>query len=532
MSIPRMNLPPDTHPALTRMPGVVAFLVFLFTAQIHAQPCELLTFLPDSITEDARFGRSAALEGSVLAIGAHRQDLEAGTVTVFEQVPDQPAQWQQTAVLTAPDRRPRDAFGISVALSGSTLVVGAYLDDAPQQDSGAAYVFRRTQDATWEFVTTLIAPDGRGSDEFGYSVDIDQNVIIVGARNDNSGLSRADSAYIFERPDAESDDWQPVAKLTASDQDVFDWFGSVVTVSDDMAAVSAWRDDDRGSDSGSVYVYQRDNLGVWTETQKLTAIDGRADDRFGIDIDMSPEWLIVGATGKNLDVIDAGAAYLFKPNGEGKPEWEPVARLAASDAVALDFFGVSVAVDGDVAAVASYHANATGAVYIFDLARGQGQTRTEDSAIHASTGQPNDRFGRSLAIHGNRVAVGAYRDDDLGLDTGAAFLFAINSEFALTEVSPAIAGEVNAVRAVCATPHGDVSFVYGIAEGTTPVPACGGLVIDIRSPRLAATITADINGHATLVSLLPIATRGLTIRLQAIDHMSCTISPVSVQYID
>ena len=195
--------------------------------------------------------------------------------------------------LTASDGAAADIFGFSVAISGDTAVVGAALDDVPgaandDTASGSAYVFVRSAGA-WSEQQKLTASDAAAGDLFGRSVAISGESVVVGAFNDDDTASDSGSAYVFQRSGTT---WSQEAKLTASDAALSDFFGFSVAISGDTAVVGAHLDDDAGGDSGSAYVFQR-SAGVWSEQQKLTASDAALADEFGFSVAISggaPWW--------------------------------------------------------------------------------------------------------------------------------------------------------------------------------------------------------------------------------------------------
>ena len=181
--------------------------------------------------------------------------------------------------------------------------MGAYFDDG----RGSAYVFIR-DGTTWSQQAKLTASDGATSDYFGSSVGISGDYAIVGANYDDDKGSASGSAYIFKR---DGTAWTEQVKLTASDGAAGDWFGTSVSISGDYVLVGASYDDDGGSDSGSAYIFKREAT-VWTEQVKLAASGGAAVDYFGCSVSISGDYVIVGACG---DDSYRGSAYVFKRDG-------------------------------------------------------------------------------------------------------------------------------------------------------------------------------------------------------------------------
>ena len=357
-----------------------------------------------------QFGYSTAINGGDIVVGAPLEDVSgfnAGSIYVFGGSTD----WSQAARPAMSGLMEGDQFGFSVALSGSFALVGAWGGDDSGSASGAAYVLDRS--ANWRDVAKLTASDGTRGDEFGYAVSIDGGLAIVGARLDDEMGPASGSAYLFDG----STGWGQVTKLTAADEAANDQFGSSVAIRGDLAIVGAPGDRDYGPDSGSAYLF--DGSDDWSQIVKLTASDGAAIDRFGHSLAMSGDLAIVGAPGDDDDGPDSGSAYVF----DGSAGWSQVAKLTPSDGTALDQFGYSVAISGDLAVVGAWgdddSGSASGSAYVFDGSAGWSQV----AKLTALDGAAGDQFGHSVAISGNLIVIGAQLEDDSGSDSGSGYVF-------------------------------------------------------------------------------------------------------------
>ena len=311
----------------------------------------------------------------------------------------------EQAKLTALDAAASDQFGKSVSISGDTAIVGVELDDG---STGSAYIFVRSG-TTWTQEAKLTASDAASFDQFGTSVSISGDTVIVGARFDevSTADSASGSAYVFTRSGTT---WTEVAKLTASDAAKFDTFGSSVSISGDTAIVGSWGDD---SLIGSAYVFVTPAAG-WSgslnEDAKLTASDATADDRFGFSVSISGDTAIVGAIRDDDGGTSSGSAYVFvKPAAGWSGSLNEDAKLTASDAAALDQFGFSVSISGDTAILSSPGdddgGNGSGSAYVFVRS---GTTWTQQAKLTASDAALSDRFGTSVSISGDTAIVGAW----------------------------------------------------------------------------------------------------------------------------
>jgi hypothetical protein len=271
---------------------------------------------------------------------------------------------------------------------------------------------------TIEELNTLLADDGAPGDQFGASVAVSGDIAVIGAPGDDDNGSQSGSAYVFRRTGGL---WQQVAKLTPADGIEWANFGRSVALYGELAFIGAPWDDDNGIDSGSVYVF-RDVVGSWLQVAKLVASDGAAGDQFGLSVATYADMILIGAPFDDIQpYFDRGSVYVFRNQGG---TWQETGKLIAADGRNVDYFGTSVAFDGDTAVIGAYGDDDvgpdSGSVYVFSRA---GDTWYEDAKLAASDGTAGDWFGYSVGIDGNAVIVGARRDDDVAQNSGAAYLF-------------------------------------------------------------------------------------------------------------
>ena len=267
----------------------------------------------------------------------------------------------EQAKLTAGDGSAVDHFGNSIAISGDTVVVGARADNDSGADSGSAYVYVRSG-SIWSQQAKLTGSDGAADDFFGISVAVSGDTAVVGARNDDDSGADSGSAYVYVRSGSA---WSQQAKLTAGDGATGDLFGLSVAVSGDTAVVGAVWDDDNGGNSGSAYVFVRSGS-VWSEQAKLTPSDGAAGDQFGLSVAISGDTVVTGGDGDDDKGSSSGSAYVFVRSGSS---WSEQAKLTPSDGAASDVFGRSVAISGDTAVVGAEFdddkGSSSGSAYVF-----------------------------------------------------------------------------------------------------------------------------------------------------------------------
>ncbi len=261
------------------------------------QFCEPAKLLPDDGAVDDRFGKSVSVSGDVALVGASRDDdngASSGSAYVFR--------WNGTAWVQEQKLRPDDGaaggrFGVSVSVSGDVGLVGAY-------------VFR-WNGTTWVQEQKLLADDGAPGDGFGVSVSVSGDVALVGASGDDDNGTNSGSAYVLRWNGTA---WVQEQKLLADDGAIGDWFGFSVSVSGDVALVSALQDDDNGFSSGSAYVF-RWKGSAWVQEQKLLPEDGAGGDLFGSSVSVSGDVALVGAWQDDDNGWNSGSAYVFLWNG-------------------------------------------------------------------------------------------------------------------------------------------------------------------------------------------------------------------------
>ncbi len=387
----------------------------------------------DGAVED-RFGFSVSISGDTAVVGAYWDDdrfNDSGSAYVFERDHEGADSWGKVAKLYASDAAARDHFGVSVSISGDTLVVGAYANDGRR---GSAYIFERDQggEGNWGEVKRLTASDTKPGDRrFGYSVSISGDMAVVGAYRDDDPVAGANSgsAYIFARDQGRPDNWGEVTKLMASDAAVDEYFGVSVSISGNTVVVGAFAYAKPGTKPGSAYIFERDRDGAdaWGQVRKLAALPAAVGDLFGNSVSISGDTVVVGAPLADEWWDDtSGSVYVFERNRGGANEWGEVTRLVPSDTAAGDWFGSSVSVSGDTALVgAILHDGGytdSGSAYLFRRGLGGPDKWGQVTKLTAPDAAGSDRFGRSVSISSDTLVVGADWDDDSGVNSGSAYL--------------------------------------------------------------------------------------------------------------
>ena len=375
--------------------------VFTFTVSGTGKWQQQAKLLASDGEPDDGFGSSVSISGNYAIVGSPHNNNSIGIAYIYYW---DGLNWIEQTKLSDINGESIDQFGGSVDIFGNYAIVGVPMDIS---FSGSAYIYN-WNGLNWVEQAKLTARfDNYDVMEFGCSVSISGNYIIVGAAGDDIYTG---SAYIYYWDGL---DWIEQAKLTASDRDDSDCFGTV-DISGDYAIVGAFN----AYNGGSAYIFYR-NGSIWEEQAKLKASDGEPGDHFGRSVSISGDYAIVGARHDDDNGNNSGSAYIFYSNGLN---WVEQAKLLASDGGPDDYFGTSVNISGDYAIIGAegngYYNS--GNAYIF---HNNEITWEEELKIIANDGIASDYFVCSVSISENYAIVGARYDDDNGMDSGSAYIF-------------------------------------------------------------------------------------------------------------
>ncbi|MCG6145563.1 FG-GAP repeat protein [Leptospira bandrabouensis] len=468
------------------------------------------------------FGNAVAISGDTIVVGAIGEASNETTITngegassnndnglsgaayVFQRTG---TTWSQQAYIKASNSDPGDQFGIAVAIDGDTIAVGANLERSNQTTitngptasgdnsatgAGAVYVYKRSG-STWAQEAYLKPSNAESTDQFGFPVAISGDTIVVGtyledsnqttitngptASIDNS-YSTSGAIYVFRRSGSI---WSQEAYIKSSNSETQDSFGISVAISGNTIVAGANQEDSNqttitnggiassnngATSSGAAYVFQRTGS-TWVEQAYLKAPNANLADKFGEDVAISKDTIVVGAFAEASNQItitngqtassdnsatNAGAAYVFKRTGS---TWIHEAYLKAPNAKADEYFGESLAIEGDTIAVGAGYEDSgqrivtngqtisidnsaprSGAVFVYGR---KGSNWTLNAYLKAPNADPDDRFGNfSIAISGDTIVVGASQEDsnqntitngptassdNSALSSGAAYVF-------------------------------------------------------------------------------------------------------------
>lgn len=368
-------------------------------------------FTSDGMSSDA-FGYSVAVDGRTAIISKHVADSESGregVVHVFEE--DNAGMWIEKGPLIWDQPPFFRGVGSSIAISRSTILVGARADQEMAIEAGAVYVFERDAFGNWNETGKLFASDPAAGAEFGTSVAIDVDRAII---------SSDGAAYFFRKNNTGA--WVESGKVVADDTDRY--FGRSVAIYGQTAVIGS----PGGGDVGTALVYEEDSTGDWNLTATLVANDSMPHTAFGESVSISGNIIAVGGeTPRDPETnLRKSAIHLFELNAAH--EWQNVFNFGV-EAPTDERADKSVAVSGNVAVLGvprddlgfehRYGLLDYGSAHVFG--------RRDSSWSKIGSLQPDallrqQYLGMSVATDGTTVLIGAYGDAGLSLNTGAAYV--------------------------------------------------------------------------------------------------------------
>ncbi len=381
-------------------------------------------------------GTSMAVNGDTAVVGAPTADspaADAGAAYVFYRNNGGTNKWGQAVKLTASDAEAGDYFGIAVAVSGDYILVGASSEDGAGTDRGAAYIFYRNQGGTdaWGQVAKLVPSAGENSAAFGAALAIYGNTAIIAADSEDGAGTNRGAAYVFYKDQGGTDAWGQVVRLSAPTPQDADRFGYSVGIDGDLAIVGAPGRMASGENAGAAELYSRNQGGTdaWGPVKTIVPDDHSSNCWFGYSVSISGNTAAVGAPGNPAGGTNRGAAYVFLQGEGGADNWGQVKKLMASDATDSDQLGYCISVDasaGIVAAGAPYADGAgiqLGHAYAFSKDQGGTNNWGQLQILETIDADNFDYLGSSVAVNGNFILTGAPGEDQGGLMSGAAYMF-------------------------------------------------------------------------------------------------------------
>jgi hypothetical protein len=374
-----------------------------------AQTIEINNPTPERNDE---FGISVAISGNTAVIGASYENTnayQAGSIYIYDVTTG-----GLLRTINNPAPATDDYFGNSVALSGNIAVIGASRDDVGSIDVGSAYIYNVT---TGALLHTINNPTPAANGEFGTSVAISGNLAIIGKPSDTvTGVARAGSAYVYDVATGallrKISNPNPIPVGAAYSGGGY--FGVSVAISGNIAVIGAASDNTGAANTGSAYIYDV-TTGVLLQT--INNPTPEANDVFGISVAISSDTVVIGAYGDNTGASQAGSAYIYDVTTGALLQTINNPTPATGDS-----FGSSVAISGNIAVVSANSDNTgaayAGSAYIYDVTTGELLQTINNPAPAAQ-----DYFGLDVAISGNSAVVGVPYDISGTPIGGSAYIF-------------------------------------------------------------------------------------------------------------
>ncbi len=425
---------------MTHLKLAATTILYTFSCMmVYGQNCsEIQKLLASNPSANDLLGRTIAIDSVRVAVGAIKADNDHGAVYVYD---FDGTNWNET-ILTASNGGNDANFGISVDIEDDRIVVGAQDSDAAGPGRGAAYVYE-WDGSTWN-ESILYASDGADGDKFGSAVAISGDRMVVGAVYDQDNGQFSGSIYVFEY---DGSNWIETDKMIASNGMPMDIFGWRAEIDGDRIITCG-----DFADDGAVYVFDYDGTN-WNETI-ITASNSQPLDNVGISIDLKGDVIVAGAPGDDDNGNSAGAAYIFEWDGS---TWNE-SKILPYDGDANDNFGYSIAYDGTRIVCGAYRdsdsATNAGSAYIFEW---DGSAWIDEKLV-ASDAAAFDSFGEDVGIDDNLIVVGGPNNDDNFSNTGSAYVFdcCANPTTYYADTDADGYGDANNTSDACSQPAGYV----------------------------------------------------------------------------
>jgi uncharacterized protein (TIGR03437 family) len=427
----------------------------------------------------AEFGASITVDGNTAVIGAPSQN-GWGAAYVYVQ---NGGAWDFQQELTASDRTANAYFGYSISVSGDTVVIGAFGSGAG--DRGSAYVFVRSG-TVWTQQQELTTADGLPGDRFGYSVSVDQDTAVIGARLKTFGANgEQGAAYVFRRNGTV---WTQQQELMASDGAAVDCLGTSVSLSGNAVAIGASCKTVAGNPGqGAAYVFTL-SAGVWSQQQELTAA---ASGGFGDSVSLCAGTLLVG--GANNSGSGPGAAWVFTLSGG---IWSQQQQLTPSDGGSADWFGSSVSLSGSNALIGAYgHGSSQGVAYVFVQSGGVWAQKQELVASDPAVGSA---FGISVCVDGEIAMIGALHGGP-----GAAYVLMGSDWLTQTIAFGALVDNALGTAPFTISATASSGLTLSFSSLTNPVCTVAGSLVTLVTVG-ACSIQATQAGNNTFLAAPPV----------------------------
>ncbi len=390
------------------------------------------TLQPSNTIHGAFFGAAVDNTCNLAVVGAYDASAHgagAGSVTLYRRLPATDNSWAEFMNLTPADVDTNDNFGRSVAVDGDLIAVGAPGDETNGVVKGAVYLFQKDLGGpdNWGLLKRVIPTNLSTGAEFGYDVALHADVLAVGARQDSPASNKSGAVFLFGRDESGPGEWGQLARIYPLDASGgTSQFGRCVSLSGDDLAVGAPRNNSypaNATEEGAVYVYNRNQggSGNWGLVQKVVASHTNIAEQFGWDVDILGGFLAVGAP---LMQSDAGRVYLFQKDPASNL-WEEVVSLVRP-ASTVSWFGASLSLDGIGLLVGAPHNTSgtnIGHAYLYRQNPLNSNSWMLAETVNRPSGSTVGLFGGAVSLFGGFAAIGAPVNLAPVNDRGRVFMY-------------------------------------------------------------------------------------------------------------
>jgi len=382
----------------------------------------------DSVGVSASVYGNYAIVGAPFAKTYVKSDRASKGYVFFYEKNPATNEWIETEKTNQGNSGNNDYFGGSVAIYDDVAIVGAMYDNSNGPNAGAAYIYKRIESASgninWSLVKKIVGNDTEADDRFGYSVDINSEYAVVGSYN-NSNSDNSGAVYVFKRYENFTNNWDQVAKITNGSSLGPYNFGKSVSIDNDLILVGATDYDYDSDGDGAAFLYKKEyDNDIWNQIKRIVPSDSIQATDFSQSLDLNGDNAIIGAV--NTD-NEKGAAYIFNRNYGGENNWGEVAKLTASNFNQVKFFGWSVSISNNTAVVGApfldgdiYNSSSPGAAYLF---KEENNIWTETEIINSPTSSSSDFFGFAVSNDADDLLITAPLADSLRTDAGAIYFY-------------------------------------------------------------------------------------------------------------
>ncbi len=357
-------------------------------------------------TADTGYGLSVGNTRDVLAVGS--PGMAGGAVSLYYRDAGGVGNWGHVVDIMPGYVSGNAEFGFSLVMQDDLLVVGAPNDN----DKGSVFIYQRNRGGAdaWGLVTTLINTNGLSGHAFGYSVALECETLVVGAPYADGNRVESGEVYVYERNEGGADNWGCVKSLAPLASVEKTKFGFSVGVYGDRIIVGAPYDDTKGYRSGTAYIFERGIGNAWTREQQVYGLENSTSDLFGFAVDIFDDIVVVGAPHASSISFTSGSAYLYRNTGAVTP-WVNEKILVATGGQVGDWYGYCVDIDHDILIVGSPQndfgtfGQRDGEVYAYKRNEG-GVNRWGNLDFFMDIGNPgNNSFGNAISFDQNTLAV-------------------------------------------------------------------------------------------------------------------------------